>query len=432
MSYYILPKINIEYGIQPCIYDSKYTLSPYISSSLVQYMADSHHILDQQMQMDVNVQSNITSKMLNQVVHNYDFLFCHVSGYDMSVSSVKTKTPLYFDITEIYQTIKIYEKLPEHDIHMLFCGKNSSSAMDAIADIRCDNTDTTMILDQYKSHTNLHMLHANDMHYYYDFKNSEKLVSKCHFIYFEESEKVFSDVNDYVLYIIKSLLVVCRYQAKGGCFIVKINSILYKPIIDLIYIITSMYEKTYIMKPNASNIILDERYIVCKSFLTCSEDMYKSLEAIYRSLYESKSDIIVSSILSNKLYYYFLVKLEESNIIIGQQKLDAYGQLINLLKSKNKIDKIELLQKHNIQKCVYWCEKYKVPYNKITDRANAFVSSAENDESVPPIDIDIDELFYSYMDKHYGDTDNMSDSDNESCDNDLITSERLNSYIKMQ
>ena len=39
-------------------------------------------------------------------------------------------------------------------------------------------------------------------------------------------------------------------------------------------------------------------------------------------------------------FSYFTNKIEESNIIIGQQKLDAYAKIINLLKSKNKMAKI--------------------------------------------------------------------------------------------
>ena len=82
---------------------------------------------------------------------------------------------------------------------------------------------------------------------------------------------------------------------------------------------------------------------------------------------KNKDNIIVDSLLSTKIFSYFTNKIEESNIIIGQQKLDAYAQIINLLKSKNKMAKIDILQKHNIQKCMYWCDKYKIPYNKLFD-----------------------------------------------------------------
>ena len=41
--------------------------------------------------------------------------------------------------------------------------------------------------------------------------------------------------------------------------------------------------------------------------------------------------------------------------------------------SKNKEDKLETLKKNNIQKCVQWCEKYKIPCNKFSEKINIFL-----------------------------------------------------------
>jgi hypothetical protein len=35
-----------------------------------------------------------------------------------------------------------------------------------------------------------------------------------------------------------------------------------------------------------------------------------------------------------------------------------------------KNDKIECIKKNNIQKSVSWCEKYKIPCNKFTEKIN--------------------------------------------------------------
>ena len=40
---------------------------------------------------------------------------------------------------------------------------------------------------------------------------------------------------------------------------------------------------------------------------------------------------------------------------------------------KNKYDKIETIKKSNIQKSVNWCEKYKIPCNKFTEKINIFL-----------------------------------------------------------
>jgi hypothetical protein len=70
----------------------------------------------------------------------------------------------------------------------------------------------------------------------------------------------------------------------------------------------------------------------------------------------------IHSIINNDLPLFFLNKIEELNIIIGQQKLELIYQNINILKSnKNKIEKIDNIKKNNISKCLKWFIKNKIP-----------------------------------------------------------------------
>ena len=61
--------------------------------------------------------------------------------------------------------------------------------------------------------------------------------------------------------------------------------------------------------------------------------------------------------------------------MLGKQQLEAFGELLAILKHKNKEEKLELLKKQNIQKCVNWCEKYNIPCNKFSLKINVFLSS---------------------------------------------------------
>jgi hypothetical protein len=81
----------------------------------------------------------------------------------------------------------------------------------------------------------------------------------------------------------------------------------------------------------------------------------------------------IVSVIDNIIPYYFTLKLDDMNIIIGQQQLESFDQIINILKNKNKEEKIEIVKKINIQKSVNWCEKYKIPYNKFTEKINIFL-----------------------------------------------------------
>ena len=73
MSYYILPKININYVLKPTIYGVMDKLHPHISSSLIHYVNESEKVLQSQFEIEAN--SSVSLKTLHQIVHNYDFLF---------------------------------------------------------------------------------------------------------------------------------------------------------------------------------------------------------------------------------------------------------------------------------------------------------------------------------------------------------------------
>ena len=61
-------------------------------------------------------------------------------------------------------------------------------------------------------------------------------------------------------------------------------------------------------------------------------------------------------------------------MVIGQQQLEAYDQIINIFKNKNRDDKIENLKRLHIQKCIQWCEKNQLPHNKFIDKLNIFLN----------------------------------------------------------
>ena len=77
--------------------------------------------------------------------------------------------------------------------------------------------------------------------------------------------------------------------------------------------------------------------------------------------------------IGQEIPYYFMNKIDDVNIIIGQQQLECIDQMINVFKNNNKRERIEYIRKVNIQKSVHWCEKYKIPCNKFLDKTNIFL-----------------------------------------------------------
>ena len=75
-------------------------------------------------------------------------------------------------------------------------------------------------------------------------------------------------------------------------------------------------------------------------------------------------------------------QLEESNIVIGQQQLEAYDQIINIFKNRNREEKLENLKRTHIQKCIQWCEKNLLPHNKFIDKINIFLAPKKDNKYI--------------------------------------------------
>ena len=169
--------------------------------------------------------------------------------------------------------------------------------------------------------------------------------------------------------MIQFAMIILRNQSLGGMCVIKIDNIFHKPVVDILYFLSSLFEKVYVLKPNTSNITTFDKYIICKNFQYgdvsledngVNKNRYLKLNyyrlLIFLKKLENKNHI--ESVLDFGIPYYFNVKLADMNIIIGQQQIDSLNLIISILKNKNRDEKIENIKKSNIQKSVSWCEKY--------------------------------------------------------------------------
>jgi len=165
-------------------------------------------------------------------------------------------------------------------------------------------------------------------------------------------------------------------QKTGGTFILKIFDIFTQASLDLLYLLSNVYEKVYIIKPNTSRIANSEKYLVCKEFrLVDSTNLVKKLSNIYN--YFNKN-IHIERFLNIEISYYYINKIEEYNAIFGQQQIENINCTLNLI-NNSKNDKIELHKRNNIQKCGQWCYKYNLPYNKNIQPLNISLNDFEDD-----------------------------------------------------
>ena len=180
---------------------------------------------------------------------------------------------------------------------------------------------------------------------------------------------------------VSSKLIMCQIafaiamQKQGGTFIVKFFDTFTKFSLDLLFLLSNLYEQVVLIKPNTSRQANSEKYVVCKGFrLSSVEDIVKKFYKILADCIMETKNIV--SLFNFDLPYIFINKMEEINAIFGQQQIENIVSTLNLIDNTtmNKFDKLESMKKINIQKCIAWCQKYNLAYNKVIPTTNIFHS----------------------------------------------------------
>ena len=374
MNYYILPKNNLNINI--FLFLNSDQIKPFISYSLIFYLNDIYtNLLKLEDQIDIITNkmnaNSITIDYINKIVNPFEFIHTNVPGTILSVSKVKPGSILFFDLMEIFQICNITDILyPKNKINIANFTPNFTSSNYLLNMLREENEDTI-----------INEIFDYDMLCEKYIKNTPMLMWSMDLLIFEFKDEDYIDIKQYIKNVLLSFYIIVKYQSNNGTCIIKFDNIFYKVIIDVILMLTGIYEKVYLIKPTISKITKGERYIICNNFdvdILNKMNMLDQLEEKLKDYLIDDAKFInqnIHSLLSNDIPYYFLNKIEESNAVIGQQQLESYDQIINIFKNKNKEDKVESLKRNHIQKCIQWCEKNQIPHNKFTDKINIFLNT---------------------------------------------------------
>lgn len=364
MSYYILPKSNNSIIILPKTTNN--LISPYVSQSLLFYYNETKQILLDFCLNDYDISLNTFAEII-KLINPYEYIFAPVPGTRLSVSKLTPKSNTFYELFEVMNTLNLFDSLKNYSIKSLHISQNSSVSVECIE-----------IFRDYIQDYNLSFPKINNELY----KNISD--HKFDFMFYEIENNIICNLNLYVINIIKFIMVILKNQSIDGISIIKIDHMFHKPILDILYILSSLYEKVYVIKPNTSNITTFEKYIVCKRFIydeTKNESNRVNYYNIFNFLRHYTGNNILS-LIDCELPTYFVNKINDINVIIGQQQIESYNQIINILKNKNRYDKLDMIKKINIQKSVIWCEKYKFPCNKFSDKTNIFLPFDNKDENI--------------------------------------------------
>jgi 23S rRNA U2552 (ribose-2'-O)-methylase RlmE/FtsJ len=144
-------------------------------------------------------------------------------------------------------------------------------------------------------------------------------------------------------------------QKKGGHFILKVFDTFCSSTLELIYLLTYLYEDVIISKPMTSRPANSEKYIICTNFR-----MVPNIQEIKDRICECYEQIQTNpytSILNLELPNLFLNKIREINSIFGQSQISTILSVLTYITDDKKMDKLDQLKKSHINKCVKWCKK---------------------------------------------------------------------------
>jgi hypothetical protein len=371
MSYYTLPKKNIDIEFNPVFADQ--TLEPFISFSLHNYLQTTSEQIKiiEKSESFFSLPNESIIEFLNKIINPHEFIFTKVPNYKLSVSKLKPYSNMFYIMMEIVYIFNLLDSFAGADINTMCYGENSTSIIECLNILREEKKDVNK-----KSIINLEQIKNDGCEITNGFR-----YETYDFLYYELNDDNY-DCDNYVIGMIYILCNLLSNQNTNGASIIKIDNIYYKPIVDILYILSSVYENISVIKPSTSNALTSERFIICKNFICNSQKvkLYSLYFANLNLLLKTSKKNKILSILKDEIPYYFVNKIEESNIIIGHQQLEYNDQMINLYKNKSREEKIEVLKKNNIQKCIQWCDKFKIPYNKFTEKVNIFLNNDKSTE----------------------------------------------------
>ena len=300
MNYYIIPKNNFNIKLSLQLTNEK--IEPCISYSLNCYTTDIYNQL-LQLQESYSGIDNASIEYITKIVNPFEFIHSNVPGSLISVSKVKADSIIFFELMELFEVFNINEILSlKHKINVCHLTHNYKSTNYLLNMLREENEDN-IILENF-----------NFNNLYKQFIQKE-YKNKLDLIIFEFYPDEYNDTKKYIHNMVLVLLIITKYQMNYGTSVIKINNILYKAVIDVIFVLSGIYDKIFLVKPSISNITNGERYLICKGFNENLLNQSKLVSNIDEKLIlkmsnnELMSNSCITSIIENDLPYYLLNKI---------------------------------------------------------------------------------------------------------------------------
>jgi 23S rRNA U2552 (ribose-2'-O)-methylase RlmE/FtsJ len=392
MSYFLLPKVSYNNKLSDYIdvkVLSKANTEPEINKTLFTYLTTIKTEID-------NRQDDWDR--FKKYTNPYEYIHTQISNSKPAVCKIKPLSRSYFKMIEMCGLFDLIKDLPVNCMTM-HLAEGPGGFIEALCHLRENKNDNYIgitLIDKNNNNvpgwkkSNLFLENNKNVFIETAADRTGNLMSLDNLIYCQKKYKQSIDMVtadggfDFSIDFnhqeaVSSKLILCQIifaiavQKKHGNFLIKFFDTFTTASIDMLYLLSVLYEDVYFIKPNSSRYANSEKYVVCKNFRMDNSD--ELINKFYPVFNNESMNINISEIFTMRTPYLFINKIEEINAIYGQQQLDSIASTLNLI-DNNKSDKIENLKKHNIQKCVSWCQKYNLPHNK-NNTGNIFLHNKE-------------------------------------------------------
>lgn len=150
----------------------------------------------------------------------------------------------------------------------------------------------------------------------------------------------------------------------GGTFVLKIFDFFYELTIDLLYLLTTMFDKVIITKPFTSRPANSERYLVCRGFKGIDESV---LNHFWKILWEwdvvENQGKMVSRLFDFTIPESFLENIESYNCYHLFRQVKNIMKTLELTKIELSNEEVSEFKKYQVGYGILWCNQYRFPIN---------------------------------------------------------------------
>jgi 23S rRNA U2552 (ribose-2'-O)-methylase RlmE/FtsJ len=347
-------------------------------------------------------------EIVKKYTNPYEFIHTNVPGTKTAICNYRPISRSFYKMIEIAKITYLFDNIKlDHDhLSSFHLAEGPGGFIEAFAMMRKNKSDVyrgmTLIDDNSfvpgwekinkfldknkniiieKGHDNTgNLLHkCNLEHCYQTYQNTMDIITADGGFDYSIDYNAQEDIS--LRLIFAQVAFAIAMQKQGGCFILKVFDIFTSGSVDILYLLSNMYNSIAIVKPNTSRYANSEKFIICKDFKANNINLYMTqIYKIYDTLAlndsqskELSKDYYIHRFLNCPIPLMFIYKLEEINTFLGTLQLETINSTLNIIKLPINQEKMKIMIKNNIDKCIRWCIKYNQPYSRKYSQTNIFL-----------------------------------------------------------